>query len=342
MRTVVVGLGVIGKRMAAAVSAQPDMTLAGVVVRTPGPTVLAQPHLPVYAWSDESARVLGQAGVPVKGHLADLLDEADVLIDCGPARTGITRLDAYRAHGDVKLLFCGGERDARLGPLVHSAVKPYATRTSGRLPSCNTTSVVRVLAALGSEAVAAKAIFLRCATDTDKAGKGITNGAVLSCHPSHHADELRALFPALAVETLAATLPMVSGHVVQLDVELRSPLSPDQLLKLLAADRRLVVSAAPTISTAEVRSAMTGLGRAWDNRYEALVCPIPTDRGFSCWLALDNEAVTIPEAVDMLRLMAAGPALDASTARLLTDEALGITGLLPGIGVPAAEAVTAR
>ena len=91
MRIAVVGMGVIGRRLAAAVSAQPDMTLAGVAVRSAGVGVLARPLLPYFASGPQAAEALRAHGIEPAGDLAALVDAADLVIDAGPAGTGAGR-----------------------------------------------------------------------------------------------------------------------------------------------------------------------------------------------------------------------------------------------------------
>ena len=75
IRVAVNGYGVIGKRVADAVRAQPDMHLAGISditsdYRVKTAVVLG---LPVYASMHEQAVTMKAAGIPVAGVLDDLL-----------------------------------------------------------------------------------------------------------------------------------------------------------------------------------------------------------------------------------------------------------------------------
>jgi glyceraldehyde-3-phosphate dehydrogenase (NAD(P)) len=327
IRVAVVGMGIIGKRAVHAVERQPDMTLAAVVIRSPGTSVLARRTLPYYAFHPGSVGPLRNAGVEPRGTLPNALICADVVVDCGPSRSGIERYPLYRDAG-VHSIFCGGERTPELGPLVHPDLN-YADALrapSCRLTSCNTTALARLVAALGPARIhRLHAVVLRCSTDSDKAAKGITNGAALATAASHHADDLRTVVPALAAQSVAATLPMTCGHVIHTRVRLHKPIPGDRLQGILASARRIVVrSSSHPLDTATVKDTMSQTGRRWNDRYEVLVQCVENGSAHDheLWLSLDNEAVTIPEMIDVIR--AVGGKDDPLAARQATDVALGV------------------
>jgi glyceraldehyde-3-phosphate dehydrogenase (NAD(P)) len=90
VRVAVNGYGVIGKRVADAVRAQPDMRLAGISDITSDDRVKTAVvlDLPVYASAPEKAAEMKHAGIPVAGGLDDLLTRADVVVDCTPKGVG--------------------------------------------------------------------------------------------------------------------------------------------------------------------------------------------------------------------------------------------------------------
>jgi glyceraldehyde-3-phosphate dehydrogenase (NAD(P)) len=330
----VVGAGVIGKRLAAALSRSPGSApepdtalpyLAGLALRGPNVFAAARPELPVFAVDARAAERLRAAGSAVKGDLTALLESADIVVDCGPSRTGASRADLYRVHG-IRAVFCGGERDARLGPLVHSALNPEAaTRPGGlRLLSCNTTALARVIAGIGPGDIRTlDATILRCSTDTDKATKGITNGAALAPRPSHHGDDLREVAPGPAVRTVAATVPMTAGHFLHARVMLRAGLSPaDALDRLRTAGRVGVLTGDGPVHTALLKERSAA---PWHDRHEVQIVPIEGAAADSLelWVSLDNQAITIPETLDVLQLAGgSGPAerIRARSDRLLRPE----------------------
>lgn len=88
LRVAVNGSGVIGKRVADAVTAQNDMTLVGVAeVATDWRTrVLEARGVPLFAGTAEALTGLRAAGLQTTGELRDLLGEVDVVVDCTPKR----------------------------------------------------------------------------------------------------------------------------------------------------------------------------------------------------------------------------------------------------------------
>jgi glyceraldehyde-3-phosphate dehydrogenase (NAD(P)) len=320
-------MGVIGKRLVDAVTDQPDMTLSGVVVRSAGPGVLARPGIPAFAFDADAAAGLTRAGVRPRGDLDDLLATTDVVVDAGPSRSGAGRVGLYRSSG-VSAVFCGGERDRTLGPLIHSALN-YETAvgsTGVRLASCNTTALGRLVAAVGPEHVARlTATVVRCATDSDKASKGVVNGAVLDSGPSHHASDLQQILPSLRAESHAITVPMTSGHVIGVRIQLHGSLDASAALgRLTAAPRTTVLGPGPHSTSAIKASAAHRPGHRGD-RHDLAVALQPTSAvELVGWLSLDTEAVTIPETLDVIRAVSG---MDSQAdARALTDKTLPPSG----------------
>lgn len=323
MRIGVLGLGIIGKRLADAIGETHDLSLSGVVTRSAGPGVLARPGLETFAFDRAARNTLLAAGLTTAGLLEDLLERVDLLIDAGPSRTGISRRHIYESYA-VKAIFCGGERDESLGPVVHSALNYEAAigKNSLRMTSCNTTAVGRVVAAIGPEHIDhLTATVIRCATDTDKASKGIVNGAIFDAEPSHHARDLAEIVPALSARSWAVTVPMTSGHLIGLQVDLGPDMSCAMAISKLAETPRLSVLPPGSNSTTQLKASTARLRGGRGDRYDLAVQAQPDGpRRLFAWLSLDNEAITIPECLDLVRA-AAGHA-DADSARRLTDATL--------------------
>src|SRR5690606_30694223 len=85
-RVAVNGYGVIGKRVADAVTLQDDMELVGVcdVISDFRIRLAVERGYPVYAVNAEAADAMGAENIPVAGLLEDLLAEVDVIVDCTP------------------------------------------------------------------------------------------------------------------------------------------------------------------------------------------------------------------------------------------------------------------
>ena len=144
------GYIVLGKRVADAVHAQPDMHLVGVAdIVTDWRIQSAVPRLPVFAATPDAHSGMVDTGIRPEGTLDDLLAQSDVIVDTTPKHVAAGNLPRYQAAG-VKVIVQGGEAHSTTG---HSFVAQanYATalgRDLTRVVSCNTTSIVRVLGAL--------------------------------------------------------------------------------------------------------------------------------------------------------------------------------------------------
>ena len=116
VRVAINGYGVIGKRVADAVSLQDDMALAGVsdvVTDYRIRTAVARGH-PLFASTAEAWDAMRQAGLPVKGRLEDLLGQTDVIVDCTPKKVAARNRELYAAN-HVKSIFQGGEKHELTG-----------------------------------------------------------------------------------------------------------------------------------------------------------------------------------------------------------------------------------
>ena len=248
------------------------MTLAGIAVRSAGVGVLARPWLPYFASSVQAAEALRANGIEPAGDLSALLDAVDLVIDAGPAGTGVGRYELYRDAGVISI-FCGGERDRALGPLVHPALnyRRALGQRSIRLPSCNTTALGRLLAGLGPSDVAEiRAVLVRCATDSDKARKGVTNGTVFNVGLTHHGADLESLAEGIRARVRGAYVPAVCGHVALAEVRLRQPVAPAAAGRISRARRVVLLAPGQPQNTAQIKAQAYRARRRGD-RYELAV-----------------------------------------------------------------------
>lgn len=323
MRVAVLGMGIIGQRLVDGVSAQPDMDLSGIAVRSLSPAVRENPHYPYFGSGTSGQNALAEGGIGSRGDLSSLLAESDVIVDCGQAGTGARRHDTYRAAG-VKAIFCGGERKPELGPLVNSHLNYDVGRevNSLRLLSCNTTALARVTACLGASDVSeVVATILRCSGNHDSTKP---HGVVVQPGPSHHAADLRSVLRDVYVESTAVTVPMSAGHVVHARVKLlRAATHSDTLSRLAQSARTIVHPTGEALDTAAIAASTATSSRRPPCRYEVAVRLEPSQREVVAWLSLDHAAITIPETIDAIRAIRGDN--EADEARALTDAALGIT-----------------
>lgn len=139
VRIAVNGYGVIGKRVADAVTLQPDMELVGVadIVSDYRIRVTVEHGYPVFASTPEARAEMEAAGIPVAGGLDDLVGRADVMADCTPKRVAAANRARYQAGG-VKVIWQGGEKHEIAGYSFVAQVN-YAgalDREAARVVSC--------------------------------------------------------------------------------------------------------------------------------------------------------------------------------------------------------------
>ena len=103
VRVAINGFGTIGKRVATAVQAQPDMIVSGVTKTGPshGCALANRFGIPLYCTDDSPDRIRSFDGseYSVSGGLSDLLSVSDVVIDCAPGKVGQKNHHTYLEAG---------------------------------------------------------------------------------------------------------------------------------------------------------------------------------------------------------------------------------------------------
>lgn len=334
VRVAVNGYGVIGKRVAGAVLAQPDMELAGVadVVSDYRIKAVAE-DIAVYASLPEKLPEMRAAGVPVKGNLHELLETVDVVVDCTPAGIGAKNLERYREHG-VRAIFQGGEKHALTGNSF-VASENYASalgRDSTRVVSCNTTATVRTLTALRNAGLLKKArgVLIRRATDPwESDHSGVMNTVVPEGRiPSHQGPDAQTVAPDLDVVTIAAKAAHTQSHSHYWIVELTRPASGEEVLEAFRANSRIafIRMSDGIVALNSTIELMKDLGRPRGDMYEvAIWADVLKAEGNELFYTyqVDNQAVVIPETIDAIRALS-GLEPDPLASIRRTDEALGV------------------
>lgn len=336
IRVAVTGYGVIGKRVAAAVIAQDDMTLAGVsdVVTDWRVSVARANDIPLYGATAEHVRAMTEAGLTPAGVLDDLLESADIVVDCTPKKVAAGNVKRYRELG-LKFIVQGGEKHAVTG---HSftAENNFDTalgRESTRVVSCNTTSTVRTLSALKRAGLLkrARGTLLRRATDPWESHLGgIMNTLVPEPEiPSHQGPDAQTVDPELDVVTMAVRVPQTIAHLHYWAVQLTRVASKDEVLDALRTSSRIAFIRTPDGLTAlnTVKELMADLGRPHDNLYEVALwedmLTVQGDEVFYAYM-VDNQAIVIPETIDAIRALTEIET-NGKASITKTNQALGIT-----------------
>jgi glyceraldehyde-3-phosphate dehydrogenase (NAD(P)) len=335
VRVAVNGYGVIGKRVADAIAAQPDMELAGIadVVSDWRVRVGVERGYPLYASTADAAAAMKSAGLPVVGTVDDLLPNLDVIADCTPKKIAAANLEKYRA-AKVRSIFQGGEKHSLTG---HSFVAQanYASalgRDSTRVVSCNTTSIVRTLGALKAAGLLKKArgVLIRRATDPWESDHGgVMNTVVPEQNiPSHQGPDAQTVMPDLDVMTIAVVAAHTTSHLHAWTVELTRQASKDEVLAAFAAAPRIAFlqMSQGMVALNSTLEMMADLGRPrgdmWEVGLWADGLTVSGDELFYNYQVY-NQAIVVPETIDAIRALScieeSGPASIHKT-----DEALGL------------------
>jgi len=334
-RVAVNGYGVIGKRVADAVAIQEDMDLVGVadVTRDYRIRVAAERGYPIYASSPDARPNMKDADIPVVGTLDDLLERADIVVDCTPKGIGAKNKEHYEAAG-VKAIFQGGETHELAGFSFTAQVnyEKALDRRWARVVSCNTTALCRIMHALDRNGWVkrARAVLLRRATDPwESHDTGMINTAVPETKvPSHQGPDARTVLEGLDITTLAGAGPYNLSHLHFAMVETTRPVTLDELRHALWREPRVAfVHASDGIvalnSTIEL---MRDLGRPRNDMWEVAVWEdalAADDREVYLSFQVHNEAIAIPETVDCIRALT-GIERDGAKSIEKTNRSLGI------------------
>lgn len=341
VRVVVNGVGTIGKRVAHAVKLQDDMKLVGIsdVAPTPILRTVLEPDGPLYKTDlycsvPEMMKNLTDTGMYVKGTLPELLEsgKVDVVVDATPAGIGAKNKPMYEKYG-VKAIFQGGEK-ADVAEMTFNSFVNYNDAFGKqfiRVPSCNTTSLLRTLWALKQicEIEEVVVAITRRAVDPWETKKGPVNAIIPDMHvPSHHGPDVKTVMRDLNIKTLAVKAPTTLAHVHVVHVEVKNLPSVDQVKDTFNKTPRILLFKAEHgyKSTAEIIEHFRDILRPRYDMYEVAVWEetINTMEDDVFWAhAVHSEAIVIPENIDAIRAIT-GIEKNRWKSIKKTDESLGV------------------
>ena len=335
VRVGVNGYGVIGKRVADAVTLQDDMTLAGVcdVVSDYRMKVAVERGYPVFAALPDMRSEMEEGGIPIAGGLEELLRQVDVMIDCTPKGIASKNKERYRA-ARVKAIWQGGETHELAGYSFVAQVNYEGAldRDSARVVSCNTTALSRVLHALHRHGWVkrARAVLLRRSTDPWESHKnGMINTVIPETKvPSHQGPDAQTVIPDLDITTLAGAGPYNLSHIHFAMVETTRPVSLDELRDALWDAPRVafVRSDDGLVALNSVVELMRDIGRPRGDMWEVAVWEdalAADEREVYLTFQVHNESIVVPETIDCIRALT-GVERDGAASIAKTDAAMGI------------------
>ncbi len=327
------GYGTIGKRVADAVTLQDDMEIVGVTKRRPTyeAKMAVKLGFPFYAADSEFVKGFEEENIPVQGLLSDLIEKADIVMDCTPKKCGYKPV--YEKAGK-KAIFQGGEKHELTG-LSFNAMANYENAIGAdyvRVVSCNTTGLCRTLypldQAFGIENV--MAVMIRRGADPWDSKNGPINAIepVLKV-PSHHGPDVQSVLPELNIQTTAVKVPTTIMHLHSVIVKLRSSASTGDVLGVWdkAPRVKFVCSKHGIKSTAQIMELAKDLGQKRADLFEIAVWRDGVhvvDNVLYYYQAIHQEADVVPENVDAIRAMC-NLEPDKMKSIKKTDLAMGIT-----------------
>ncbi len=106
IRVAINGYGVIGKRVADAVTLQNDMEMVGIcdIITDWRINTAVQKGYPVFAFNDDYKKQIMEAGVPVEGVFSDIIKKADIIVDCTPEKIAAQNIKKYKESNTRKAL----------------------------------------------------------------------------------------------------------------------------------------------------------------------------------------------------------------------------------------------
>ncbi len=309
------------------------MKLVGVVKTKPDfeAKIAVKKGYPLYASDKESLAKFQKAGVKARGTLGDLLKEADLVVDCTPEESGYKPL--YEKAG-VKAIWQGGEEHS-LTNLSFNAAANYADCLGAqfvRVPSCNTTGLIRTLYPLDAHIGIDKvlAVMVRRAADPGNSKKGPINAIEPELEmPSHHGPDVQSVLSKLNIHTIAVKVSSTLMHLHAVSVDLKKAADPAQVLEIWKRFPRVAfVSGAEGVkSTAQIMELARDLSRNRSDLYEIAVWQdgvhVVDGKHLYYFQAVHQESDVVPENVDAIRALLRLEK-DGHKSMEKTDRSLGI------------------
>ena len=338
IRVAINGYGTVGKRVADAVAAQPDMEIVGVSKTRPSfEAYIAKARgFPLYIADPAKRSSFEKLGLPVAGTVQEMFGRADVVVDATPGGVGEENKPLYEKAG-VKAIFQGGEEHGVAGFSFCSDCnyRMALGRQFVRVVSCNTTGLCRIINTLDREYGTSKvrAVMVRRASDPGEVKKGPVDAVVLDpvTVPSHHGPDVQTVLAHIPITTMAMIVPTTFMHMHAVQIELKKDPKKERILELIEKHPRLglVRGGLGIRSTAELKEYALDLGRPRGDLWESCIFADSVavqGREVSFFQAIHQEADIVVENVDAIRAMM-GSVKDPDESIRMTNEALRFTAI---------------
>ena len=326
------GYGTIGKRVADAVQAQDDMEIIGISKTRPNyeAAVAHQLGYDIYAPA-ENVGAFEKAGMPAAGTIEEMIEKADLVVDCTPGGVGEGNKPLYQKAG-VKAIWQGGESHPLAGFSFNAASNYEGAlgRDLVRVVSCNTTGLCRVISPIDRELGIKKVrvTLARRAADPNDAKKGPINAIVPDPIklPSHHGPDVKSVLPQIDITTAALKIPTTLMHVHTVNMEVNTDCTAEDIKKIFGSQSRIRFVGQGMSSTAEIIEFARDIRRPrndmWENCIWAESITVH-EKELYFFQAIHQESIVVPENVDAIRAMME---LESDGAKSIekTNKAIGL------------------
>ncbi len=339
IKVAVNGYGTIGKRVADAVAAQPDMEIIGVSKTKPGAEafVALERGYPLYIADISKKEAFEKAGIPVAGSVEEMIQKADIVVDATPGGVGVSNKELYAKY-QKKAIWQGGEDHEVAGFSFNSSCN-YAEalgRDTARVVSCNTTGLCRIInlidTAFGVKKV--RATMVRRGGDPGDIKRGPIDAITLNpvTIPSHHGPDVQSVLPHIKIVTSAMIVPTTLMHMHFLNMELEKEATKEEVIELIKSHSRLglITKATGITSTAQLKELTTDMlrprGDLWENGIFQDSVSVQDGTDLYLFQAIHQEADVVVETVDCIRAMI-GEVKTAAESIAITNKAVGLTAI---------------
>ncbi|MBW9222874.1 type II glyceraldehyde-3-phosphate dehydrogenase [Methanothermococcus sp. SCGC AD-155-K20] len=316
VKVLINGYGSIGKRVADAIEMQKDMEVIGVTKTRPNfeAKMAIEKGYKLYAAIPERKSLFEESGIEIEGSIFDVIEEADIVVDCTPGGVGKDNLEIYKKY-NVKAILQGGEKAHYVEDNFNSlwSYDRCYGKDYIRTVSCNTTGLCRILYAINSvtEILKARVVLIRRGADPNDIKRGPINAIVPNppTVPSHHGPDVGSVIPEFngKIVTSAIIVPTTLMHMHSLMVETSGTTREAIIEGIEKTPRIFTVSAEEGLnSTATIIEYARDLGR---NRYDLNEIPVweesinVVDNEVFLMQAVHQESDVIPENIDCIRSM---------------------------------------
>ena len=326
------GYGTIGKRVADAIRAQDDMEVIGISKTKPNyeAAVAHQLGYDIYCPA-ENVGAFEKAGMPAAGTIEEMIEKADLIVDCTPGGIGEGNKPLYQKAG-VKAIWQGGESHTLTG-FSFNAASNYDKalgRDLVRVVSCNTTGLCRVISPIDRELGVNKVrvTIARRAADPNDIKKGPINAIVLDPVklPSHHGPDVMSVLPQINITSTALKIPTTLMHMHVVNMEVNTDCTAEAIKKIFSSQSRIRFVGQGITSTAEIMEVARDIKRPRNDMWENCIWPesiTVNENELYFFQAIHQESIVVPENVDAIRTMME---LESEGAKSIakTNKAIGL------------------